>query len=41
MSTASNTHATSKIDVKSYGPQPYEEIDDGPDLVESHLTETF
>ena len=41
MSTASKTHATGKIDVKTYEPQPYEEIDDGPDLVEIHVTETF
>jgi Protein of unknown function (DUF3224) len=41
MSTASKTHATGKIDVKTYEPQPYDEIDDGPDLVEIHVTETF
>jgi hypothetical protein len=41
MSTASKTHATGKIDVKTYEPQPYEEIDDGPNLVEIHVTETF
>jgi hypothetical protein len=41
MSTASKTHATGKIDVKTYEPQPYEGIDDGPNLVEIHVTETF
>ena len=41
MSTPSKTHATGKIDVKTYEPQPYEEIDDGPNLVEIHVTETF
>jgi Protein of unknown function (DUF3224) len=41
MSTASKTHATGKIDVKTYEPQPYEEIDDGPNLVEINVTETF
>ena len=41
MSTASKTHATGKIDVKTYEQQPYEEIEDGPNLVEIHVTETF
>jgi hypothetical protein len=34
-------HATGRIDVKTYEPQPYEQVDDGPDLVEVHVTETF
>ena len=37
----STTHATGRIDVKTYEPQPYEEVDDGPNLVEIHVTETF
>jgi Protein of unknown function (DUF3224) len=35
------THATGRIDVKTYEPQSYEEVDDGPNLVEIHVTETF
>ena len=35
------THATGRIEVKTYKPQPYEEVDDGPNLVEIHVTETF
>ena len=35
------THATGRIEVKTYEPQPYEEVEDGPDLVEIHVTETF
>jgi Protein of unknown function (DUF3224) len=41
MSTASKTHATGRIDVKTYEPQPYEEADEGPNLVEIHVSETF
>jgi hypothetical protein len=37
----SKTHATGRIDVKTYQPQPYDELDDGPDLVEIEVTETF
>jgi hypothetical protein len=37
----SKTHATGRIDVKTYEPQPYEEVDGGPNLVEIHVTETF
>ena len=37
----SRTRATGRIDVKTYEPQPYQEVDDGPDLVEIHATETF
>jgi hypothetical protein len=33
--------ATGRIDVKTYEPQPYEEPDLGPNLVEIHVTETF
>jgi hypothetical protein len=40
MSTASKTHATGRIDVKTYEPQSYEEAD-GPNLVEIHVSETF
>jgi hypothetical protein len=35
------TRATGRIDVKTYEPQPYEEVDEGPNLVEIHVTETF
>jgi hypothetical protein len=35
------THATGRIEVKTYEPQPYEQAGDGPDLVEIHVTETF
>jgi hypothetical protein len=41
MSTASKTHATGRIEVKTYEPQPYEEADEGPNLVEIHVSETF
>lgn len=41
MSTASKTHATGRIEVRTYEPQPYEEVDDGPNLVEIHVSETF
>jgi hypothetical protein len=34
-------HATGRIDVKTYEPRPYDEVDDGPDLAEIHVTETF
>jgi Protein of unknown function (DUF3224) len=37
----SRTHATGRIDVRTYEPQPYDQLDDGPDLVEIHVTETF
>jgi hypothetical protein len=37
----SKTHATGRIDVKTYEPQPYDAVGDGPDLVEIHVTETF
>jgi hypothetical protein len=41
VSAASKTHATGRIDVKTYEPQRYEEVDQGPNLVEIHVTETF
>jgi hypothetical protein len=41
MSSMSKTHATGRIDVKSYEPQPYEGVEQGPNLVEIHVTETF
>jgi hypothetical protein len=37
----SKTHATGRIDVKRYEPQPYDAVGDGPDLVEIHVNETF
>jgi hypothetical protein len=41
VSTASKTHAAGRIDVKTYEPQPYEEVGEGPNLIEIHVTETF
>src|SRR5262249_9711389 len=41
MSRIAKTHATGRIDGKSYEPQPYEEVEQGPNLVEIHVTETF
>jgi hypothetical protein len=41
MTTASKTHATGRIDVKTYEPQPYDEVDEGPNLVEIRVSETF
>jgi hypothetical protein len=41
MSSIAKTHATGRIDVKSYEPQPYEEVEEGPKLVEIQVTETF
>jgi Protein of unknown function (DUF3224) len=38
---ASKTHATGRIDVQTYVPQPYEEVDEGPNLVEINVSETF
>lgn len=36
-----STHASGRIEVQTYDPQPYEEVDGGPNLVEVHVTETF
>jgi Protein of unknown function (DUF3224) len=41
MTDTSKTHATGRIDVKTYEPKPYDEPSDGPQLVEIHVTETF
>jgi Protein of unknown function (DUF3224) len=41
MTETPKTHATGRIEVKAYEPQPYEEPADGPQLVEIHVTETF
>jgi Protein of unknown function (DUF3224) len=41
VSTSSKMHATGRIEVKTYEPQPYEEVDEGPNLVEIQVTETF
>jgi hypothetical protein len=35
------THATGRIEVKTYEPQHYEEVDEGPNLVEIHVSESF
>jgi Protein of unknown function (DUF3224) len=39
--TTDRTHATGRIEVKTYEAQPYDEVADGPNLVEIHVTETF
>jgi CO dehydrogenase/acetyl-CoA synthase gamma subunit (corrinoid Fe-S protein) len=41
VSRASKTNATGRIDVQTYEPQPYEEVDEGPNLVEIRVSETF
>jgi hypothetical protein len=41
VSRASKTHATGRIDVQTYEPQPYEEVDEAPSLVEIHVSEIF
>jgi Protein of unknown function (DUF3224) len=41
MSTMSKTKASGHIEVKTYEPQAYEDVDEGPNLVEIHVTETF
>jgi hypothetical protein len=41
VTTPSKTHATGRIEVKTYEPQPYEEVNEGPNLVEIQVTETF
>ena len=41
MSDTKTTRASGRIEVKTYDPQPYEEVDGGPNLVEIHVTETF
>lgn len=41
MSAASKTHATGRIEVDSYEPQPYEEPGEGPKLVEIRVKERF
>jgi hypothetical protein len=35
------THATGKIDVKTYEPTPYDQPVEGPALVRIHVVETF
>jgi Protein of unknown function (DUF3224) len=41
VSSASKTRAIGRIDVQTYEPTPYEEVDDGPNLVEILVRETF
>ena len=41
MTSASEAHATGRSDVQTYGPQPHDEVEEGPNLVEIHVTETF
>jgi hypothetical protein len=35
------THATGRIEVKSFEPAPYDEPSEGPQLAEIHVRETF
>src|SRR6266536_2357468 len=35
------THATGTIEVHSYEPQAYDEVNEGPNLVEIHVSEAF
>jgi Protein of unknown function (DUF3224) len=39
--SSDRTHATAKITVKTYEPQPYEDPDQGPQLVQINVVETF
>jgi hypothetical protein len=39
--SSDRTHATAKITVKTYEPQPYEEPDQWPQLVRIHVVEEF
>jgi hypothetical protein len=41
VSATSKTHATGRIEVKTYEPQPYDEVEEAPTLVEIQVTETF
>ena len=41
MTDTAKTHATGRIEVKTYDPRPYDEPSDGPQLTEIHVTETF
>jgi hypothetical protein len=41
VSETSRTHATGHIVVKTYEPQTYEQVAEGPDLVEIQVAETF
>lgn len=39
--THTRKHAKGRIDVNTYEPTPYDENEEGPDLVEIHVSETF
>jgi hypothetical protein len=41
MTQVTTTRATGRIEVQTYEPQAYEQPDDGPQLVEIQVTETF
>ena len=41
MADRQTRHATGQIEVKTYVPTPFDEISNGPSLVEIHVTETF
>jgi hypothetical protein len=38
---SARTHATGTIEVHSYEPQAYDEVNEGPNLVEIHVSEAF
>ena len=41
MSETNRTHATGRIEVERYEPQPYDEVSGGPNVVEMHVREAF
>src|SRR5262249_15795879 len=41
MADRQTRHATGQIEVKTYVPTPFDEISNGPSLVEIHVMETF
>jgi len=41
VSETNRTHATGRIEVESYEPQPYDEVSGGPNVVEIHVREAF
>jgi hypothetical protein len=41
MSSVSKTHAVGKIEVHTYEPQTYDQVEGGPDLAEIRVTEAF
>jgi hypothetical protein len=41
VSETNRTHATGRIEVERYEPQPYDEVSGGPNVVEMHVREAF